>query len=298
MIPEWLTRGGEGRVSRVQSPLDHLLNSTSGWSVLGRHCRKLLCQLQCLDVLFRRASWCSRDETHKAGDTASPTRDTSLLPGSPRFPLSTPSRVMILPFIIFQGTGLSNSYFDSSFLLFSLMSSYLDICAGLIRGVQALLLHVCHCWRYVASVQPLRQGCGDAFPDSPLPCLHWVLPESLCALHFITCSLSFYCLFMLIFLPESDTGFITHLCESLAWRSDIVKRKDLEGKTWEILSLFWFCDKVCKWLGQSQAPSGKRGGWARWSLKASKMHFTMRLYDRMLFTCSPISVIVCLKQKR
>lgn len=171
-----------------------------------------------------------------------------------------PSRVTILPFIIFQGTGLSNSYFESSFLLFSLMSSCLDTCAGLTRGVQALLLHVCHCWRYVASVQPLRQGCGDAFPDSPLPCLHWVLPESLCALHFITCSLSFYCLFMLIFLPESDTGFITHLCESLAWRSDIVKRKDLEGKTWEILSLFWFCDKVCKWLGQSQAPSGKRGG--------------------------------------
>lgn len=147
-------------------------------------------------------------------------------------------------------------------------------------------------------VQPLHQGCGDFFLDCPLPCLHWVIMELLSIPHFITCSLSFYYLFMSIFLPKSDTWFITHLCESSARKGNIVKRKDHRGKKLEIWALFWLCYKVCKWLGKVTPHLWSERVGPDGLLRPYKIYFTMWGHSRILFTCSPILVIVCLQQKR
>lgn len=89
-------------------------------------------------------------DTQEAGITPNPAPVTPPCPLSlSDFPSTTFPEWWFFTFIIFWWTGLSNSYFESAFLLFPFVSSYLNICAGLIKGTQVLLLTIYHCWLYL-----------------------------------------------------------------------------------------------------------------------------------------------------
>lgn len=89
------------------------------------------------------------------------------------FPSTTFPEWQFLTFIIFQGTGLSNSCFESAFLLFPFMfplSQHLywadESNVGTTANCISLLtLSLSLCNLYIKVVETF-------IPDSPVPCLH------------------------------------------------------------------------------------------------------------------------------